>query len=41
MQADMMVDKELRILHLDSKATRRDWHPQAARQTLSLVMCEA
>jgi hypothetical protein len=40
----MMVDKELRVLHFDSKATGRDWHPQTARRKhskLSLAMCEA
>ena len=41
MKADMMVEKDLRVLHLDSKATRRVWHPRAARKKLSLAMCEA
>jgi hypothetical protein len=27
--------KELRVLHLDSKASWRDWHQQAARRKLS------
>ena len=35
MQADMVLEKELRVLHLDSKATRRAWHPQAARSATS------
>jgi hypothetical protein len=30
--ADLVLEQELRVLHLDLKATRRDWHPQAARR---------
>ena len=26
-KADMVLEKELRVLHLGSKATRRHWHP--------------
>jgi hypothetical protein len=32
MEADIVLERELRVLHLDSKATRRDWHPQATRR---------
>jgi hypothetical protein len=35
MQIDIVLEKELRVLYLDLKATRRDWHPQAARKKLS------
>jgi hypothetical protein len=35
MQADMVLEKELRVLHLDSKATGKEWHPQTARRKLS------
>jgi hypothetical protein len=38
MQADMVLEKELRVLHLDRKAARRDWHPQAPRRKLSSSM---
>jgi hypothetical protein len=31
----MVLEKELRVLHLDLKSTRREWHPQAARRKLS------
>jgi hypothetical protein len=31
MQADTVLEKELRVLHLDLKAARRDWHLQADR----------
>jgi hypothetical protein len=34
----MVLEKELRVLHLDLKATRSDWHPQAARRKLSSAM---
>ena len=27
MQADVVLEKELRVLHLDSKETGRDWPP--------------
>jgi hypothetical protein len=30
MQPDMVLEKELRVLCLDSKATRRAWYPQGA-----------
>jgi hypothetical protein len=32
MQADMVLEKELRVLHLDSKATRTDCFLQATRR---------
>ena len=41
LQADMMLEKELRVLHLDSKATRRDFLFQAARRKLSSAMGRA
>jgi hypothetical protein len=31
-------EKELRVLHLNLKAARRDWHPQVARRKLSSKM---
>jgi hypothetical protein len=31
----MVLEKELRVLHLDSKATSGDWYPQSARRKLS------
>jgi hypothetical protein len=34
----MVLEKELRVLHLDSKATRRGWHPPAGRRTPSSAM---
>jgi hypothetical protein len=37
-QADMVLEKELRVLHLDSKATRRDCGPRAARRKFSSTM---
>ena len=38
MPADIVLEKELRVLHLDLKVIRRDWHPQAARRKLSSTM---
>ena len=38
MQVDVVLEKELRVLHFDLKAARRDWHPQAARRSLSSAM---
>jgi hypothetical protein len=38
MQAHMVLEEELRVLHLDLKATRRDRHPQAVRRRLSSAM---
>ena len=41
MKADMVLEKELRVLHLDLKTTRRDWHSQAARRKLFSTMHRA
>jgi hypothetical protein len=30
----MVLEKDLRVLHLDSNAIRRDWHLQVARRRL-------
>jgi hypothetical protein len=35
MPADMVLEKELRVLYLDRKTTRRDWHPHASRRKYS------
>jgi hypothetical protein len=40
-QADMVLEKVLRVLHLDSKTTRRYWHSQVARRKLSSAMGKA
>jgi hypothetical protein len=37
----MVLEKELVFLYLDSKATRRHWHPQSAREKLSSAMGRA
>jgi hypothetical protein len=34
----MVLEKELRVLHPNSKATRRGWHPQASKRKLSSTM---
>jgi predicted nucleic acid-binding Zn ribbon protein len=36
----MVLEKELRVLHLDLKASRRDWHPQVARRSSLLQWVE-
>jgi hypothetical protein len=36
----MVLEKELRVLHLDLM-TRRDWHPQVARRRRSSKMSGA
>jgi hypothetical protein len=41
MQAEIVLEKELRVLHLDSKARWRDSHPQAARRKPSFAMVGA
>jgi hypothetical protein len=38
MQTGKVLEKELRVLHLDMKATRRDWLPYAASRRLSPTM---
>jgi hypothetical protein len=35
MQADMVLEKEQRVLHFDPKATRRRLSPQVARRRVS------
>jgi hypothetical protein len=35
MQADMVLEKDLTVFHFNPKATKRDWHLQAARRELS------
>jgi hypothetical protein len=35
MQADMVLKKELRVMHLDLKSSKRDWHLKAASRKLS------
>jgi hypothetical protein len=34
----MVLEKELRVLHVDPKATRKDWHPQAARRKFQIPL---
>ena len=41
MQADVVLEKELRVLHLDLKATRREWHLQTVKMKLSSAMAGA
>jgi hypothetical protein len=38
MQADLVLEEDLRILHLCSKAAKRNWYPLAARRKLSSTM---
>lgn len=37
-RSDVVLEKELRVLHLDMKATRRDRLPQAACRKLLLAL---
>jgi hypothetical protein len=41
MKADMVLEMELRVLHLDLKTNWRDWHSQAARRKLFSTMHRA
>lgn len=35
MRADMVLELELRVVHFDLKAIRRDWHSEADWRNLS------
>jgi hypothetical protein len=34
----MVLEKELRVLHLNLTTARKDWHPQAAKMKLSSAL---
>jgi hypothetical protein len=40
-KANMVLEKGLRVLRFDSKATRSDCHPRAAKRKLYSIMGEA